>query len=185
MTRSTPLIKWIAAALVALATAGIAQAQTERLDALFEELQEPDLENWQHVEEQIWAEWSRSGSPSMDLLLDRGREAMEAGDTTAAIEHFTALTDHAPDFAEGYNARATAYFQADMYGPSLRDIETALALNPRHFGAMSGLAMILERLEFDAEALSAYRAVNAIHPHRPDIKEAIERLETGRGGAEL
>ena len=63
-----------------------------------------------------------------------------------AIEHFTALVDHAPEFAEGYNARATAYFQNGQYGPSLEDIRQTLMLNPRHFGAMSGLALILEEL---------------------------------------
>lgn len=185
MTRSTLLIKCVAAVFLTFAAVGSASAQSERLDELFAELQQPDLENWRQVEDQIWAEWSRSGSPSMDLLLDRGRKALEDGDATAAIEHLTALTDHAPDFAEGYNARATAYFQADMYGPSLRDIETALALNPRHFGALAGLALILEELGFDEEALSAYRAVSAIHPHRPNVKEAIDRLEAGLAGAEL
>ena len=83
----------------------------------------------------------------MDLLLQRGQEAMEAGDLDAAIEHFTALTDHAPDFAEGWNARATAFFQDERYGPALADIERTLALNPDHFGALMGLAMILEQLD--------------------------------------
>jgi tetratricopeptide (TPR) repeat protein len=186
MMRSTLRFKCAVAVFLTFAAlvAGAVQAQTDRLDELFVELRQPDLPTWQQVEDQIWAEWSRSGSPAMDLLLDRGRKALEGGDYSTAIEHFTALTDHAPEFAEGYNGRATAYFQADMYGPALRDIETTLALNPRHFGAMAGLALILEELEFDREALSAYRAVAAIHPHRPNVKEAIERLEAGLGDAD-
>jgi tetratricopeptide (TPR) repeat protein len=82
----------------------------------------------------------------MDLLLQRGKDAMAAGDFPAAIEHLTALTDHAPDFAEGFNARATAYFQAGQLGPSIEDIARTLTLNPRHFGALSGLGMIFEDL---------------------------------------
>ena len=162
-----------------------AVAQSSELDTLFEELGATDTENWKAVEEKIWREWSRSGSPAMDLLLERGREAMAENDLSTAIEHFTALTDHAPEFAEGYNARATAYFQADLYGPSMRDIEMTLALNPRHFGALSGLGMILERLELYEDALTAYQAVVSIHPHRPDVQEAVSRLESRLDGTDL
>src|SRR5690606_3470319 len=99
----------------------------------------PDNAEWRLAEADILREWSKSGSPAMDLLLKRGREAMEAGDLKAAIEHLTALTDHAPEFAEGWNARATAYFLAGAFGPSVDDIRHTLALNPRHFGALAGL----------------------------------------------
>ena len=105
----------------------------------------------------------------MDLLLQRGREALEAGDIDRAIEHFSALIDHAPDFAEGYNARATAYFQKGLYGPSLEDIEQTLARNPRHFGALSGLALILEELGIKDGALAAYRAVEEMYPAREGL----------------
>ena len=121
----------------------------------------------------------------MDLLLSRGRAAMSAGDNQAAIEHFSALIDHAPEFAEAYNARATAFYQADMYGPSLQDIRTVLAMNPRHFGALSGLALILEELGEQEEALDAYRAIEAIHPNRENLKDAIDRLEKAVGGVTL
>lgn len=113
----------------------------------------------------------------MDLLLQRGRKAMEAGETDIAIEHFTALVDHAPDFAEGWNARATAYFSAGLYGPSIQDIRTTLDLNPRHFGALSGLGIILDELGYEEEALNAYREVKKLHPNRPNVDDAIERLE--------
>lgn len=162
-----------------------AQQDPARLDELFALLRQPDLPNWQQVEEEIWVEWSQSGSPSIDLLLERGRRALVAQDLDTAIEHFSALIDHAPGFAEGYNARATAYFEADRLGLSLRDVEMTLALNPRHFGALTGLALILEQVGDPEDALAAYRMVNAIHPHRPDIKDAIERLETSLGGTAL
>jgi tetratricopeptide (TPR) repeat protein len=121
----------------------------------------------------------------MDLLLQRGRDAMEAGDLTAAIEHLTALTDHAPDFAEGFNTRATAYFQQGLYGPSLKDIARTLALNPRHFGALMGLGTIFEEMGQPQRALEAYRAAHAIHPNEPDLIGAIERLERDLSGITL
>ncbi|MEM1129373.1 MAG: hypothetical protein AAGH83_02525 [Pseudomonadota bacterium] len=163
----------------------IAAGQDADLDELYSQLRDPDTRDWESVEDQIWSEWSKSGSPSFDLLLERGREALEAGDTDAAIEHLTALTDHAPDFAEGWNARATAYFNAEMYGPSLSDIERTLALNPNHFAAVAGMAMILDDIGYPRDALSAYRAAAAIHPHRPDIKDAMERLEQELAGQDL
>lgn len=179
-------IKCVVAALFIVAAFPVTLfAQTEKLDELFVQLRAPDLENWESVEQEIWKEWSKSGSPAMDMLLERGREAMAEADFDSAIGHLTALTDHAPEFAEGYNARATAYFQADLYGPSIRDIEMTLALNPRHFGALSGLGMILEQLGLYQDALTAYQAVIAIHPHRPNVKEAVERLEGKVGGTDI
>jgi tetratricopeptide (TPR) repeat protein len=172
--------------MVALvAQPGLAQAPAQSTEELLALLRDPDLTNWEEVEQAIWARWSKSGSPTADLLLDRGRAAMEADDFGAAIEHFTALVDHAPDFAEGYNARATAYYREGLYGPALADIEMALALNPRHFGAIMGLALILEEIGRPADALSAYRAVAAIHPHRPTIQDAMGRLERALGEASL
>lgn len=162
-----------------------ATAQTETLDGLFEELQQPGNQDWKSVEKRIWEEWSKSGSRSMDLLLQRGREAMERGELNDAIGHFSALIDHAPDFAEGWNARATAFYVADRYGLSMADIRQTLALNPRHFGAMSGLGMILERLDKPEEALEIYRLALEVHPHRPDVIQAIERLEAQVEGTSL
>ena len=121
----------------------------------------------------------------MDLLLERGREALAEDDSVAAIDHLTALIDHAPDFTEGWNARATAYYQAGLYGPALVDIGQALALNPRHFGALAGLGMILEELGQDQRALAVYRRTLAIHPHQPTILEGVERLEAKAAGQEL
>lgn len=163
----------------------MAFADSDRLDELYAELQQPELPNWEEVESKIWREWSRSGSASMDLLLQRGRKALKAGDTTRAIEHLTALIDHAPDFAEGWNARATAFFTAEEFGLSISDIQHTLALNPRHFGAWQGLGRILEELEREEEALEAYRAAAAIHPHRDGLKEAIERLEKEVSGQDV
>jgi Flp pilus assembly protein TadD len=165
--------------------AGAVAAQEMELDPLFDALRDADPAGAEAIEERIWEEWSRSGSAAMDLLLERGREALAAGEIPVAIEHFSALVDHAPDFAEGYNSRATAYFQVGYYGLALEDIRQALALNPRHFGAMSGLALILEEIGEEEGALEAWRAVAALNPSRQGVREAIERLERQVEGVTL
>lgn len=169
-----------------LMTWGPALAQdTDGLDELFAALKTAEPAEAARIERQIWEAWSDSGSAAMDLLLMRGRQAMNAGDAEAAIDHFSALIDHAPEFAEGYNARATAYFQADKFGLSLADIRSTLALNPRHFGALGGLAIILEHLGEPENALEVYRRVQAIHPNQENLEDAIERLEKAVGGVTL
>ena len=160
-------------------------AQDADLDDLFDNLKTVGPEAAEAIESRIWREWSKSGSPSLDFLLDRGREALENDNPGLAIEHLTALIDHAPDFAEAYNMRATAYFQQNLYGPSLEDIRMALSLNPRHFAAMSGLGLILEELGYPEDALTAWREVIAIHPHQIGAKEAVERLERAVEGTAL
>ena len=162
-----------------------ANSQTAELDRLFVELSSANDQSWEEIEQNIWREWSKSGSSAMDLLLVRGRRAMAEGDLDTAIGHLTALTDHASDFAEGWNARATAYYQAGLFGPSIADIRRTLALNPRHFGALSGLGMILEQLDYPKDALEAYRAVLAIHPFRPALEETVKRLEKEVGGTDI
>lgn len=157
-------------------------ADEARLDELFTALKEADASDWEQIETKIWAQWSRSGSPAMDLLLDRGREAMGADKNREAIEHLTALVENAPDFAEGYNARATAFYKAGLIGPALKDIGMALTLEPRHFGALSGLGLILEEIGNEAGALEAYRAALAIHPQRTPLRDAVERLEKALEG---
>jgi len=151
--------------------------EKQSIETLLEELARPDLEDWERQEDRVIAHWSKSGSIAMDLLLKRGRDAMEEDNYNVALEHFTALTDHAPDFAEGWNMRATAFFLLDEYGLAIEDIGRALALNPRHFGALNGLGVILEQLEDTKNALLAYRAAYEINPHRKSLIEAIERLE--------
>lgn len=173
-----------ALAALVLVTSG-AFAQSDDIDTLMERLADPDTANWEAVEQRIYEAWSQSGSPAMDLLLQRGRDAMEAEDYDAAIQHLTALTDHAPEFAEGWNARATAFYLSERFGPSIQDIRTTLALNPRHFGALSGLGLMMQQLGYDEFALEAYRRAQAIHPHRPNINEAIERLEQELEGEAL
>lgn len=160
-------------------------ADQAKLDDLYSRLLNADEGAAGRIEREIWNEWSKSGSASMDLLLKRGRDAMAAGRNDEAIEHFTALIDHDPDFAEGWNARATAYFNAGLIGPSVADIAEVLKRNPKHFGALSGLAAIYEQLDRKERALQIYRAALAIHPHLAGVSEAIKRLEADTAGTDL
>jgi tetratricopeptide (TPR) repeat protein len=162
-----------------------AWADDAKLDQLFQQLQTADDTEAEQITQNIWIEWSKSGSPAMDLLLKRGRDALAAGQPGIAIQHFTALIDHAPDFAEGYNARATAYFQTGDFGPSVSDIAKTLTLNPRHFGALAGLGAIFEQLNQPEKALEVYQTALSINPHMPDIKDAVKRLQDSLGGQNL
>lgn len=134
---------------------------------------------------QLKALWSKSGSAAMDLLLKRGRDAMEVENLPAAIEHLTALTDHAPEFAEGFHARASAFFHSEMFGPAVADLEKALYLNPNNYNAIFGLGAVLETFGDETRALAAYRRVLALHPHHEDATEALKRLEAKVEGQSL
>ena len=182
-TRILSLAAAFAAASLLWAAAPVAAA--EDMDKLYSELADPDYADWQRAQADILREWSKSGSPAMDLLLKRGQQAMEAGDLAAAIEHLTALTDHAPDFAEGWNARATAFYLAGQFGPSVADIRRTLALNPHHFGALTGLGTILEESGEPEDAMAAYRAALALNPHQDNVRQALERLEKDAEGVEI
>ncbi len=162
-----------------------AAADEARVDELLLELQTADEQTAVSLADQIMTEWSKSGSPAMDLLLQRGADAIAAGEPAKAVEHFTALIDHAPDFAEGYNGRATAYYLTDEIGPALEDLRVALTLNPRHFGALKGFAIMLEELGRPDEALGVYRQVLAIHPQDADVAGAVDRLVKSLEGQTL
>lgn len=183
MQRLLRILKFSVTAFV-LTLPATAQDSTE-LDALFAGLATADADAARQIEGRIYEIWSQSGSPSMDLLLGRGRDALAEGDTKRAIEHLSALVDHAPDFAEAWNARATAWYQMGLYGPALDDIRQTLTLNPRHFGAMSGLALILEEMGMEENALEVWREVEKISPQREGLAEAVRRLELSVEGRSL
>jgi tetratricopeptide (TPR) repeat protein len=160
-------------------------AQTTELDTLFLELEDPENTDWESAERNIWHEWSKSGSAAMDHLLQRGIQAMQGGQLRVAVEHFSAVIDHAPDFAEAWNKRATVFYMMDEYGLSISDIRQTLLLNSRHFGAMAGLGAIMEELDQPKNALTIYRRALEVHPHQDGIKEAIERLEIEVNGTSI
>ena len=159
--------------------------RTERLDALFVQLAQEDNPAWERVQSEIWAMWSHSGSASMDLLLSRAAQAMEAKDFDLALRFLNDLVRLAPDFAEAWNKRATVHYLREEYGKSVADIQRTLALEPRHFGAIYGLGAILERTGDKRGALTAYRRGLEIHPNLPGAVEAVERLSPEVDGREL
>lgn len=152
---------------------------------LLRQLAQSDEAGARRIDRQLQALWSQSGSPAMDLLLKRGRDAMEVDDSKTAIEHLTALTDHAPEFAEGYHMRASAYFSADLLGPAIADLERALALNPNNYNAIYGLGAILETLDDKQRAHDAYERVLEIHPYHEEALAGMERLRPGIEGRAL
>lgn len=156
-----------------------------RLDALFARLARNDSPDWLSVQNEIWAQWSQSGSPAMDLLLMRAENAMENGQFELALRFLDDLVRLAPDFAEGWNKRATVYFLLEEYGRSVADIERTLALEQRHFGALSGLGMILERLGDKKGAMRAYRRGLEVHPNLPGAAQGVERLSPDVDGRAL
>lgn len=149
----------------------------DEIDTLLDRLRTAPPGEAANAERDVERAWSRSGSAAMDLLLKRGRDALAAGDFKAAIDHLTALTDHAPRFAEGYHLRATAYFRRELFGPAIDDLEMTLALNPDHFNAIFGLAVIFEELDRTRQAAALYRRVLALNPHHENATKALEGLK--------
>ncbi|MEP2533287.1 tetratricopeptide repeat protein [Shimia sp.] len=168
-----------------VATAQEAVVPDDSAVPLIEQLRDSSPERAETLADQVRREWSASGSATADYLLTRGRKAMERDDPHAAVEHFTAVIDHAPEFAQGWAERARAYYDLELYGPALGDLEHVLALNPNHFEAIMGLAVILDSMNRAEDAYEAYRQVEAIHPHQPGLTEALQRLEPMVRGSDL
>ncbi len=176
----------VASLIVAMLSAVPAMAVNEaRLDTLHAELLDADREEAIRLAREIERERANSGSPAMNLLLKRGEEALEAGDATDAVKHFTALTDHAPEFAEGWHRRAVAYAMLELYGPAVADLERALELTPRHYDAIATLGSILIEINKPGLAKEAFEQVLAIHPHHPEVTEALTQLDPLVGGVDL
>ena len=149
----------------------------ERLDALFEILEASSArQEVQAAEVEIWRIWIESGRTEIDALMVEGVVAMSSQRLEDAITLFSQITERAPEFAEGWNKRATAYYLNDDYAASVRDIQRTLALEPRHFGAISGMGLIFLGRGDETGALAAFEAVLAIHPHAPGARQRVEEL---------
>ncbi len=144
---------------------------------LLQELKEAEAGRAAQIVREIEREWSLSGSTSIDMLLRRGREAMEEENWTRAIEHLTAVTDHAPEFAEGWHARATAFYKAGKFGPALGDLQHALALNPQNWNAIFGLGILFQELGDYERAARAFEMTLDLHPHHENATEALKQVK--------
>lgn len=182
-------LKGIVAAIAVLVTYSgtcLAQEADSKDEAkLLEQLAVSTPEQAIGLDRQLQSLWSQSGSASADLLLERGRDALDEGDVETAIEHLTALTDHAPDFAEGWHLRASAFFGQERFGMAAADLEHVLTLNPNHYEALYGLGLIFEIVEKPELAFDAYSRALAIHPHHEEVSNAVKRLEPQVEGAAL
>ncbi len=180
----------VAAALV-LTPAAMSQslsANAERADQareLLAELAQPNLATSEAVERRLERLWSQSGSDTADLMLQRGRDALDAEDYQTALEHLTALTDHAPEFAEGWYMRSTAFYQLEEFGLAIDDILRTLALNPDHFGAFLGLSVMHEEMGRTESALLAIEEAYRLNPNNEAIAETRERLRRATGNTTL
>lgn len=149
----------------------------DNLDTLFAALKiAPDEESARAIEARIWTLWTVSGSDTCDLLMSRAKAAADDKDYDLAIKLLNAVIELKPDYAEGWNRRATVYFLKQDYAHSLADIGEVLAREPRHFGALSGLGLILQEIGDDKHALEAYRRALAIDPHLDQAAEAVKTL---------
>jgi tetratricopeptide (TPR) repeat protein len=128
----------------------------------------------------LWQMWHQSGQPQLDALLLRGIEAMQQGRLEEADGVFTRLIDAAPDFAEGWNKRATVRYMSKDYAASIADCRQTLARNPNHFGALSGQGLCHLALGEYREAADLFRRTLAVHPHldsgRANLRTAVNEL---------
>jgi tetratricopeptide (TPR) repeat protein len=173
------MMRSVLAMLVAVIGLGFAPADADqndpRLESLFESLknaQSPDAAAG--YEAQIWAIWSKSGDSDVDHVFEVGSQAMALGDLTTALSIFDAIVAKAPDFAEGWNKRATIHYMMGNYEASLADIDRTLELEPRHFGALAGLGLVNVSMERDEAALDAFERVLKVDPQSRSAKENIE-----------
>jgi tetratricopeptide (TPR) repeat protein len=129
--------------------------------------------------------YSESGSDTADLLLKRARQAIGIENYSDALKILDAEIAILPDWAEGWNARATARYLDDDYNGSMADIAQTLKREPRHIGALMGMGMILEARGKKEDALQVYNRVLTIAPHWHNAQEAADKLKAALAGSEL
>ena len=160
--------------------------KTRGLDFLFGALKAaPDEASAKHVEARIWAIWLQTPSDTAALLMLRAKTAMEAQQSDVALKLLDAVVKLRPDYIEGWNRRATLYYLKNDYARSLRDIEQVLIREPRHFGALAGLGMIMQDLGDDKRALDAFRKALAINPHLEKVPELVKTLSEKVEGRDI
>ncbi len=151
--------------------------RTRGLDFLFGALKAaPDEISAKHVEARIWALWLQTPSDTAALLMVRAKAAMDAQQMDLALKLLDAIIKMRPDYVEAWNRRATIYYLQNNYARSLADIEQVLVREPRHFGALAGLGMIMQDIGDDKRALEAFRKALAVNPHLEKVPELVKTL---------
>ena len=156
-----------------------------RLSSLFDTLKtETDANTASEIEDEILRVWLDSGSDTVDLLMDWTLQAMERKQYPRALDFLDRIILMEPAYVEGWNKRATVHFLVDDYGKALADIARVLELEPRHFGALSGLGIIFRSIGENERAKAAFRAALELDPHLENVREELKTLESETGGRE-
>ena len=145
----------------------------------------PNKDAARFVEGRIWSLWTRNPSDTAMLLMTRVKTASDAKNMDLAVQLLDSIIKLKPDYIEAWNRRATIYYLQKDFGHALADIREVLAREPRHFGALSGLGLILQELGDEKHALEAYRRALAIDPHLENVEEAIKNLREKVEGREI
>jgi tetratricopeptide (TPR) repeat protein len=144
--------------------------------ALVRALRDTDLQVRDLAETALWAIWSRSGDPVIDQLFETGVAHMREGQVRESVETFSDIIHRRPDFAEGWNKRATAYYMLGDWRRSAADCDEVLRRNPQHFGALSGYGMIWLQLDQPTRALERFEEALAVNPNLESVQKTIEAL---------
>ena len=156
------------------------------LDFLFGALKvAPDDVTAKAIEERIWALWTASHSDTTTLLMSRVQAAIEQQDTDLAIKLLDAVIKIKPKYVEAWNRRATFYYMKKDYGRALADIREVLRREPRHFGALSGLGLIMQDIGDDKQALEVYRRALAVYPRLQRIPDLVKTLQEKVEGRDI
>jgi tetratricopeptide (TPR) repeat protein len=156
------------------------------LDFLFGALKAaPDEASAKHVEARIWALWMQTPSDTTALLMMRAKAAMDAQQMDVALKLLDTVIKLHPEYIEGWNRRATLYYLRNDYAHSLQDIEQVLVREPRHFGALAGLGMIMQDLGDEKRALEAFRKALAVNPHLDKVPELVKTLSEKVEGRDI
>jgi len=160
--------------------------RTQNIEFLFGALKAaPDDTSAKAVEDRIWALWTSAGNDTTSLLMSRAKKAIDGSNYDLALRLLDAVIEIKPDYTEAWNRRATVYFLKKDYGNSLADIGKVLTREPRHFGALSGLGLIMQDIGDDKRALDAYRKALAIDPHLENIPDVVKTLSEKVEGRDI
>ncbi len=149
----------------------------EDVPRLVEALRDSDRVVRTLAEQSLWLVWSHSGDVDVDALFQRGLDQMNGRDFGEAIETFSQIIRKKPDFAEGWNKRATLYYLVGKYEESLADCQEVIQRNPVHFGALSGFGLNYLRLGKPGQALDYFERALAVNPNLDQIQAAVEELK--------
>ena len=147
------------------------------MPALVRALRDPDEDTRDAAQQAMWDIWSHSGNAEVDRLFKQGIEQMGIGDVRGGITTFSRIIAMKPEFAEGWNKRATLYFLAGDLRKSLADCDEVIKRNPYHFGALSGYVQIYIRLEYYERALEYSRRALDVNPNLDGIRQRMKALE--------